>query len=157
MLDRKDIRLEKERGYFSRLLSDTRFLLLLFAIIIISLIGIFITINSVIFAPLFILFAILNVIFFIMGIYIGSSDRMVIFDKEGIEVRFGVFSQKSLWNSLEDIKYSINPTMKKEQIVFKEKERSWTLINLDYKEESWGKLKELIYNYADKYKIKIDL
>jgi hypothetical protein len=92
-----------------------------------------------------------------MGIYIGSSDRMVIFDKEGIEVRFGVFSQKSLWNSLEDIKYSINPTMKKEQIVFKEKERSWTLINLDYKEESWGKLKELIYNYADKYKIKIDL
>ena len=156
MSDREEIKLEQEYSFFFRLLTNKRLILTIVALIMVLLISGYYSLSEIMFSPFIVLpFIILFALFFGLVIFIGSADRIVIFDCEGIEIRFGVFIQRSNWKALEGIEFNIDPATKKEVIVFREQERSWPITNFDYKEESWNKLRALIFKYGEKNKITI--
>ncbi len=156
MLDQEEIKLEIKSGYYSRLLTNKRLLFIITALILVFLILIYNSLSYNMISPLIVILLIISTtLLFGFALYIGSADRIVILNNEGIEIRFGALSQRSTWKSLEGIEFNLNPTMKKEQIVFREQERSWPIVNLDFKEEGWNELRALIYKYGEKNKITI--
>lgn len=158
MLGQKIIRLEKQRrDYFSKLISDKRFLLLVFAVIFLMGLPILYAVFQVLSSPIFFALIILTVIFVVFGIYIGSSSRIIFFDNERIELRFSIFTQSSLWKSISSIDINIDTLTRKEQIQLNQTEgkKSWAMLNLDYTSDSWTNAKQLVIQYAKGHKIKV--
>jgi len=158
VLGQKIIRLEKQRrDYFSKLISDKRFLLLVFAVIFLMGLPILYAVFQVLSSPIFFALIILTVIFVVFGIYIGSSSRIIFFDNERIELRFSIFTQSSLWKSISSIDINIDTLTRKEQIQLNQTEgkKSWAMLNLDYTSDSWTNAKQLVIQYAKGHKIKV--
>ena len=151
-LDKKEIRMEVKSGYFLRLFFTTRFTTIIFILwILLFLYWNLFYPGPRLYTPYFIIIFIMVTV---LMIYIGPPKTIVNFDREGIEFHLGNQSQKSLWRFLESIEININPKMKKEQIVFREKNRSWEIKNLHYKDDSWDNLKRVVHQYVKEHNIK---
>ncbi len=146
--------MEVKSAYFLRLFFTTRFTTIIFVLWVIL---VFYT--NLFFPgprPYTPYFTIGFIVIILLMIYIGPPKTIIIFDRYGIEFHISNSSQKSLWRFLESIEININPKMKKEQIVFREKNRSWKIKNLHYKDDSWNNLKEVVHQYAKEYNIKFE-